>query len=94
MKDILPIGSCPTDEDCAAVGHPDYEANARLECLRFIELLRKINGNEPEGAELLICANPHDFGTYYDVVCQFEDKDEEAKAYAYKVEANIPATWD
>ena len=51
-------------------------------------------GEEPEGTRLTIKANPHDFGTYYEVVCYFDDEDEEAARYAFRCEAEAPDEWD
>ena len=51
-------------------------------------------GEEPENAHLAIKSNPHDFGTYYEVVCHFDDDDEEAAKYAYRCESEAPSQWD
>jgi hypothetical protein len=51
-------------------------------------------GPEPEGAFFRVKANPHDFGSYYSVVCNFDDENEEAIKYAYNCENNSPARWD
>ena len=67
MRDYFSIGPTPSAEDCAQVGQPDYRRKALAECQRFIELIRKTLGPEPEGAELAIKSFPHDFGTYYEV---------------------------
>lgn len=93
-RDYIDIGSTPTEEDCAQVGQPDYEKKARAECARFIQLIRQTLGEEPEGARLAVKSNPHDFGTYYEVVCYFEDSNEEATSYAYRCEAETPTKWD
>lgn len=94
MRDYIDIGSSPSGEDCAQVGEPDYERRARTECARFIELIRKTLGEEPPGAHLAVKSNPHDFATYYEVVCYFQDDDPEATAYAFRCESDAPATWD
>jgi len=96
MRDYLSIGSSPCDEDCAQLGTPDYYERARKECIRFISLIRKACGEEPElsTAQLKIKSNPHDFGTYLDVVVEFDDQDELAVEYALWVESHTPQTWD
>ena len=66
----------------------------RAECKRYIELIRQVCGEEPEGARLAIKSNPHDFGTYLDVVCWYDDDNEEAADYAWGLESMAPATWD
>jgi hypothetical protein len=94
MRDFLSIGSSPWDEDCVQVGQPDYHKKAREECMRFIELLRKTFGPEPEGAHLAIKSFPHDFGDYLEVVCYYETENAEAVAYALRCEGETPATWE
>ena len=36
----------------------------------------------------------HDFGTYYEVVCYYNDNDEEAQNYCYTIEADMPERWE
>ncbi len=93
-RDYVDIGSSPCDEDCAQMGAPDYYTRAKAECARFIELIRKTLGPEPEGARLAVKSNPHDFGAYYEVVCYYVDENDEARKYAYRGESDAPATWD
>jgi len=93
-RDYIDIGSAPAEEDCAQVGSPDYHARARPECIRFIDLIRKVLGPEPEGATLQVKSNPHDFGSYLSVVCYFDDDNEAASDYAYRCESDGPTTWD
>ncbi|MGE0682965.1 MAG: hypothetical protein AB7P69_18935 [Candidatus Binatia bacterium] len=94
MKDYITLGSTPCDEPCAQVGQPNYRKQALKECRRFIELLRRKFGPEPEGAELRIKAFPHDFGTYYEVVCEFDSDLRASVGYALRCEAETPATWE
>jgi hypothetical protein len=94
MRDYFSIGPTPSAEDCAQVGQPDYHQQAVEECRRFIELIRKTLGPEPEGAELAIKSFPHDFGTYYEVVVWFERDHAAAVAYAERCEDGAPTTWD
>lgn len=93
MYDSMSIGPSPCDERCVGVGEENYEQRGREECRRFIELLRKKLGPEPPGARLVITSNPHDFGSYYDVECRYDDADEEAAAYAHLCESEAPRTW-
>jgi hypothetical protein len=94
MRDYISIGgTAPSEEPCAQVGRYDYEAAAKREGSRFIELIRKCCGREPEGAKLALKSFPHDFGTYYEVVCYFDDDNEKAKNYAFKVEREAPDEW-
>src|SRR2546427_236407 len=72
----------------------DYLPRARVECQRFIALLRTKCGPEPEGARFAIKSFLHDFGNYLDVVCYFDETLPESVAYALRCEDNLPATWD
>jgi len=91
--ETIEIGSSPAEEDCAQVGSENYMARARGECKRFIELLQATFGKEPEGAWLCVKSNPHDFGTYLEVVVKFDPENEEAAAYAYRCEEEAPTRW-
>lgn len=93
--DYIEIGSSPCDEDCAQLGSDNYYNKAQKECKAFIKQLRRVFGDEPAGARLRIKSNEHDFGTYYEVVCQYDDSDNnEAFAYAINCENNTPQKWD
>ncbi len=93
-RDYMELGSAPSDEDCVNVTREGgYLPAMREECLRFIDLIRKKLGPEPEGARLYVKSNPHDFGTYLEVACGYYDDDEEARRYAYRCERYAPRTW-
>jgi len=93
QRDYVVIGPAPADEDCAQVGEDNYEAQARRECKLFITLLRETFGEEPSGAYLSIKGFPHDFGTYYEVVCYFNHRVRESIEYALRCEREAPTTW-
>ena len=93
MKDYLNIGSTPPEEDCAQVGSENFYEESMKECKRYIDCLRKFVGVEPFGAELKVKSFPHDFGTYYEVVCYFDDDIPESLEYALKCEGEGPMTW-
>lgn len=94
MKDYLTIGSSPTGEDCAQVGTDDYYEKAHEECKHFINLLIKTFGKEPPGTKLAIRSFEHDFGTYYEVVCYFDDNFPESVDYAFECEGKTPEYWE
>lgn len=93
MRDYMEIGPSPCDEPCVSVGEPNYYTRAKEECTRFIELIRKKLGPEPSSAQLKVKSNPHDFGTYLEVVCEFNEHDEEGREYACLCESTAPRTW-
>jgi len=92
--DYIEIGSSPCDEDCAQLGSDNYYEQSHKECKAFINQLRRQFGDEPDGAKLRIKSNNHDFGTYYEVVCYFEEDNKKAIDYALKCEGKTPANWD
>ena len=104
IRDSLYIGESPWDESCAQVGSDMYRVNAGKECRRFIEQIRNHYGLEPEGARLYIKSNPHDFGSYLSVECEFiwdpSEMDEEwtpSQKYAFAIEGddlNKLQAWD
>ena len=91
MRDYIDIGPVPSDEECTPVGE-DREKEMR-ECRAYIEAIRKKLGNEPKGASLKIKSNPHEFGSYLEVVCYYEEENETATEYAFKCEGEAPTTW-
>lgn len=94
MKDYLNIGPCPGDEQAAQVGSPDYHQKARRECRIFINMLRRIHGEEPTGARLTIRAFDHEFGSYHEVVCYYDSDNKVSSEYALKCEGETPEHWD
>lgn len=94
MREYIEIGCSPSDEPCVNVGEENYGPRARKECFRFVELLRKTFGPEPEGAQLTVKKFPHDFGDYYEVVCWFDDEFPESWEYALRLEAETPTKWE
>jgi len=93
MIDYLNIGCAPAEENCVQVGSPDYLRCARIECEHFISAIIKKLGEPPLGAALRIKAFPHDFGTYFEVVCTFDTNNKDAMDYALRCEACPPSTW-
>jgi hypothetical protein len=92
--DYLCIGSAPSDEECAQVGSEGYARRAKAECAAFINQLRRVFGGEPDGARLRTKSNAHDYGTYFEVVCDYEEENQKALDYALKVEGETPQEWD
>ena len=89
-------GTTPPEESCAQVGSRDYDYydRARNEARTYIGLLRRLFGNEPDGARLGIKSHPHDFGSYLTVVCFFDPENAKAADYASQCEADGPREWD
>jgi hypothetical protein len=91
------IGSSPIDEDCAQVGSPDYSRKSRIELRAFINQLKRAFpelNNEDCPVRLSIKSFPHDFGTYHEVVANYNDDNEAGLELACKLEGNTPENWD
>jgi hypothetical protein len=93
MRDYITIGSTPADEDCAQLGSDNYRERMRKESAAFIAQILREFGLEPEGARLAVKGFPHDFGTYHEVVCYYDDSLPASVEYAFKVESPS-ANWD
>lgn len=91
--DYVNIGAVPNGEDCAQVGSENYTEKARKECRAYINQLRRVYGEEPFGARLSIMSNPHDFGSYLEVVCKYDENDEKSVEYAFNCENGVEY-WD
>jgi len=93
MQDYVSLGPLPSDESCAQIGDANYAVQARMECTRFIALLRATFGPEPSGAWLTTKAFDHDYGTYYEVVCYFNPRAPASIDYAFRCEREAPTSW-
>jgi len=91
--DLVNIGSTPPSEECIQLGTENYDTLAFNECTRYIEHIRLVSGVEPEGALLAVKAFPHDFGTYHEVICYYDETNAQALDYAFFVEDNGPDSW-
>ena len=93
MTDFINIGSTPPDEECAQLGTDGYLKRAKEELHRYVNLIRSSCGQEPPGARLAVKWFQHEFGTYGEVVCHYEEGNEAALSYALHVESHGPADW-
>ena len=94
MRNYIEIGCAPVEEEVAQVGTDDYHLKAHDQCTKYIKLLRSKFGKEPDGAELKIKYFQHDFGTYMEVVCWYDDDKRESVDYAFELEREQPEHWD
>ena len=93
-REFIELGSAPYNEDCAQVGSKDYISDALQEGERYIKMLRRRFGKEPVHAKLAIKAFHHDFGTYHEVVCYYNEDDAESEGYCLWIENNLPGDWN
>ena len=91
---VIPLGAVPTRESSAQVGEIDYAARAFVECGRYMTLLRHVIGPEPEGARLLVRRSAPDFGSYLEVVVEYDDQNNVARAYAIRCDREAPTRWE
>ena len=86
----------PPEESCAQIGSREYDYldRARREARAYIGQLRRMFGEEPDGARLSIKSHLHDFGNYLTVVCFFNSDNPAAVDYAFRCEAEGPQEWD
>jgi hypothetical protein len=89
----LNIGAAPCEEDCAQVGQADYAQRSRHECFVFKRQLER-GYPPPDKAWLEVKVFAHDFGSYREVCVCFDDRDETACEYAYRLERETPPQWD
>jgi len=94
MRDYISIGPSPCNEECAQVGQDNYPEQSKKECRAFLNQLSRVFGEPPGGAHLGIKSFPHDFGTYREVVCYFDDDVPEARDFAFMLEGKSPENWD
>ena len=94
MRDFYEIGSVPNEEDCCQLGLDGYDEFGRKECDVYARQIQRKHGEPPSGCYLRVKGNQHDFGTYYEVVVNYDDDDRAGLDYALLLEGNSPATWD
>lgn len=86
------LSTSPPEESC--VQGDDDPQKAVAEGRRYIKLLRKVLGPEPEDSELRTRSNPHDLGTYYTVAYFFDEDREDHIAYMRRIENDGPLAWE
>src|SRR3990167_9683441 len=94
MYEYIELGSVPADEQCFQVGSK-FEHLIREECRIYKEQLkREFPESERHGVFFLIRNFSHDFRTYYEVCAKFSEENEQAQAFAYKIQENACLYWD
>jgi len=93
------LGSGPADEDIAQVGSVDYDVRSHAETQAWLAQLRRMlisrgHTTLPTGFRLSVARQPHDFGTYLEVICRFNDSDECSVDLAQLLDGEAPTRWD
>lgn len=94
QANVLALGPVPAQEAAARPGDSDYSARAFAQCQRFIALLRRRLGPEPNGARLGVRRSDQEFDPYLEVVLRFDDANGAARAYAARCDHDAPARWE
>ena len=90
MKDYIELGPTPSGEDCEQLG-PNYDSRkAVIECSAYAGQLERMF----PGGNFTVKRFPHDFGTYMEVVVNYDTDSEEETDLAYDVDSGYPETWD
>lgn len=84
----------PHEEPCIQLGKPNYSAFSKMEANALTEQIVRELGEPPGGCKMKLSTNPHDFGTYYDVVLEYDDSKADNVEWMLKVESSIPYKWD
>ena len=95
MKDYMEIGPSPCSEDCAQVGGEGFRQRATKEMDAYINQLNRMFGDLIKDNKSIYFSKkwfPHDFGTYGEVVINFDDETD--YDIIYEIERNLPEYWD
>lgn len=93
MPQTLTIGPCPAEEEPAQLRQtPDFARLNRLEVDCYQAAIIAVYGAPPNGAAFKHEASDHDFGRYVELAIQFDERDDAAADYAYRVEEGL-ARW-
>lgn len=99
-KEVIELGSAPTDEECAQVGCDNYYELMKKQTLAYIKQLRRLLTTQEydiTDLNLRVKSFSHDFGTYHEVVAEYPISDgspSPTEDAAFWLEANLPTNWD
>lgn len=92
-RNFLELSCVPLEEDCAKLGEENYDEDAQIQCNKYVSLLQRIFPDFTKfDVVFKVKANPHDFGTYYEVVAEYEEGSV-GESYALYVEHYLPLKW-
>jgi hypothetical protein len=94
MNKYVILGASPCMEFPVKQEDNNYRNRALRECRAYIVAIRKKLGPEPEGATLRVKSFTLDFGTHYEVVCNYEEGNKIASEYALKCYSESPQKWE
>lgn len=97
MKEHITLGSSPVGEVCAQVGSPNYEARSIDECETYKkQLARRFEEVHQRKTlcTLRVKSFPHDFGSYLEVIVEYNPLIHDEVAEALWFEGHLPEIWD
>jgi hypothetical protein len=94
MTETYWLGPCPSDEEPASTLDTDFHERNKAECRAFIQAIKRVCGEPPEGAVLRIKTEQHEYGAYRECIVEFDGNNPEAAAYAAKCDESAPTTWE
>ena len=92
-RNWIDIGCTPHGEACAQVGDLDYNSKAQAECAQLVRMMQEINP-PIEGTCYGVRRNPHDFGSYMEVVAYYDENVNAQEDWAFAAESGVPEIWD
>ena len=92
-RGFISLGAVPARECFTPGGEVGDAQRALAECRRYVALLRDVIGPEPHGAELQIRRAAPERGSYLEVVVEYDDQNNVARAYAIRCDREGPTTW-
>ena len=93
LMQYLSLGSTPAAEDCIQVSSThDYLPDMTNQCQRYKEMLIAKFTN-CDKVNFKIKSFEHDFGTYKEVVVEYDSCNSEATEQAFFIENNLPENW-
>jgi hypothetical protein len=87
------LGPTPAEESSVRPGDSGYADIAFLQCRRYIALLRRAIGPEPEGARLRVRRSDEDIDPFLDVAIEYDDENPVARVYAIRCDREAPTRW-
>lgn len=95
MDNYLELGPVPVDESCVQVDKSnEYLKDMLKECKIYKNMLESKYPNIKDfGCYFSIKDFQHDFGTYIEVVVNYNDEDYESETIALDICNNLPLTW-
>ena len=89
--------TAPFEETGIQMDMPDFDVKAIAEGKLFIQQIVDHYGSPPDGGELKVKANGHDYGVYYSIEYYWDDTNPNAFEYGFDVEGDmldVLSYWD